>query len=102
MLLDINHANFDTTYLLLFPDDLLSITRALTFHGQDRANIKVSLSHLITHTVKTRKELRNSLECWRFDPAAHIGLPSSRLGNDIARILGTDNVLTALERRNQT
>jgi hypothetical protein len=99
VLLDINHANFDTTHQLLLPGDLLYITRAPTFHPQDRANTKVALSHVVTWTGKTWKELRDGPEGWRFDPV-HIGLPSSRLGGDIARILGADNVLTALEEKN--
>ena len=99
ILLDINHGNFDTTANLLAPGDLLYIELAPPKGWTETPTSTIGLSHVVTWTGKTWRELRNGPEGWRYDPAL-IGQPSSRLGGDIARILGSDDVLGTLEAKN--
>nr|WP_051180539.1 hypothetical protein [Caballeronia insecticola] len=101
VLLDINHGNFDTTSKLLLPGDLLYITLSPPKKNgvaiPETATSTIGLSHVVTWTGKKWSELRNGPEGWRYDPA-HIGEPGSRLGGDLAYILGDDDVLGALTK----
>jgi hypothetical protein len=101
VLLDINHGNFDTTSKFLLPGDLLYITLSPPKKDgkaiPETATSSIGLSHVITWTGKKWSELRNGPDGWRYDPA-HIGEPGSRLGGDLAFILGNDDVLAALTK----